>query len=326
MFVVCLALLLVCISLAYCRRKTNPLPPGPPRLPILGSVPFLTTSRGLFDWALDASVTRHKLATVGFGPKNLFIINDFELTKELFNKEEFSGRSPQPFSVAHKFFNGKAQGIVNTEGKQWEAQRRFGMKTLKIFGYGKQSLEETINIEANEVIERFLSEKGDFLMSSDFEVPIINILWQLVAGTRFTLDDPEGMKLVNSISFMFKNFVKANFIPLKILKVFPTFFEYLETVTTYDVQKEYIMKTIDEHEHTLDEDNPRDFIDSYLTEMAKESQENLYNKEDLVVCMMDFFGAGTETSSNTLKWIVLYLTLHQDVQERYTRSYKEFSF
>jgi len=32
--------------------------------------------------------------------------------------------------------------------------------------------------------------------------------------------------------------------------------------------------------------------------------------------MMDFFGAGTETSSNTLKWIVLYLTLYQDVQDR----------
>ena len=118
MFVVCLALILVFISLAYFRRKTNPLPPGPTRLPILGSVPFLTTRRGLFDWALDISVTRHRLATVGFGPKKLFVINDFDLAKELFNKEEFSGRSPQPFSLAHKFFHGKAQGIVNTEGKQ----------------------------------------------------------------------------------------------------------------------------------------------------------------------------------------------------------------
>ena len=85
---------------------------------------------------------------------------------------------------------------------------------------------------------------------------------------------------------------------------------------TYEVQKDYFMKTINEHEQTLDEENPRDFIDVYLTEIAKESEENLFNKEDLVVCLMDFFGAGTETSSNTLKWIVLYLTLHQDVQNR----------
>ena len=321
MFVICLAIFFVFISSVYFRRKNKILPPGPPRLPIIGSVPFLTVKRGLFDWSLDDAVTRHKLATVGFGPKKLFIINDFDLAKDLFNKEEFSGRSPQPFSLAHKFFNGKPQGIVNTEGKQWEAQRRFGLKTLKNFGYGKQSLEETINIEVTEVIERFLSEDGDFLMSGDFEVPIINILWQLVASTRITFDDTEGMEMVNSISLMFKNFIKTNLVPLKIVKTFPKLFEYLETVKTYDVQKHFIMKAINEHEQTIDEENPRDFIDVYLTEIAKDDEENLFNKEDLAVCMMDFFGAGTETSSNTLKWIVLYLTLYQDVQDRYSLRY-----
>ena len=60
-------------------------------------------------------------------------------------------------------------------------------------------------------------------------------------------------------------------------------------------------------------ENPRDFIDVYLT--AMEEDEGL-NKDDLAINLFDFLLAGTETSSTTLKWLVLYLTLHQEVQDR----------
>ena len=32
--------------------------------------------------------------------------------------------------------------------------------------------------------------------------------------------------------------------------------------------------------------------------------------------MVDLFGAGSDTSSSTLCWALLFLTLHQDVQEK----------
>ena len=40
------------------------------------------------------------------------------------------------------------------------------------------------------------------------------------------------------------------------------------------------------------------------------------NTDDLAISLLDFLLAGTETSSTTLKWLVLYLTLHQEVQDR----------
>ena len=40
------------------------------------------------------------------------------------------------------------------------------------------------------------------------------------------------------------------------------------------------------------------------------------NTDDLTINLFDFLLAGTETSSTTLKWLVLYLTLHQEVQDR----------
>ena len=46
-----------------------------------------------------------------------------------------------------------------------------------------------------------------------------------------------------------------------------------------------------------------------------EDDEGL-NTDDLAINLFDFLLAGTETSSTTLKWVVLYLTLHQEVQDR----------
>ena len=59
-------------------------------------------------------------------------------------------------------------------------------------------------------------------------------------------------------------------------------------------------------------ENPKDFIDVYLTEITWKD----FNIYELIACVQDFFTAGTETSSTTMKWIIQYLTLHQDVQER----------
>merc|ERR1719419_190102 len=84
-------------------------------------------------------------------------------------------------------------------------------------------------------------------------------------------------------------------------------------VDIINTQKKFIFKEIDEHEKTLDEENPRDFVDLYLLEMK--SSEG-FSKKDLALNLMDFLDAGTETSSTTLKWIILYLTLYQDVQDR----------
>ena len=46
-----------------------------------------------------------------------------------------------------------------------------------------------------------------------------------------------------------------------------------------------------------------------------EEDEGL-NKDDLAISLFDFLLAGTETSATSLKWLVLYLTIHQEVQAR----------
>lgn len=313
---VALALLFLTFIYIFWKKRERRIPPGPTRLPLLGSIPFLTIKKGLSDWVLDEAVTKHKIATVGLGPRIIYVINDYVVAKELLNKEELTGRHLGEFAIAHRGFNGKRYGIFMNEGKQWLNQKRFGLKTLKDLGFGRQSLEQLMNIEFEEMLNKFLSTKEDFLLGIDFNVPIINILWQLVAGKRFDEDDPEGMEMVASVNGTFKDFLKMNFLPLIILKTFSKITSYEENVKIFNIQKGYIFKQIEEHEKTRDPEHPRDFIDVYLHAIENDIDGSEFTKEDLATSMLDFLHAGTETSSTTLKWIVLYLTIYPDVQER----------
>jgi len=317
-FIIGIACVLLVLYLIKKRQNESKLPKGPMRLPLIGSIPFLTTTKGVSDWVLDGSVTQEDITTVQLGSNIAFVINDLQLAKELFDKTEFSGRSPSESLLIHRFFNRKAQGIIHTENKPWTTQRRFSLKTLKDFGFGKRSIEDSIHAEVEDLTEKWISgcKEGDVLIGTDFNVPIINVLWQLVANARFTPDNPESMKMVDMVTTIFTVGIKIDFIPLPLLKMFPTWTQYeLKSSTQNNILK-YLMEVAKEHKASHDPQNPRDFIDVYLDEISKDKTGDDYNMEEMVSCIFDFFVAGTETSSTTLKWILLYLTIHQNVQER----------
>ena len=124
-------LFLLFFALIFIYRRRQKLPPGPPQIPLLGCLPFLNLKQGMVDFVLDPSVTAHPLATVRVLGRNFFFINDLDLARELFDKEEFSGKNPPPFVRKHRFPNDVPRGIVATQGHHWMTQRRFSLKSLK---------------------------------------------------------------------------------------------------------------------------------------------------------------------------------------------------
>ena len=112
---------------------------------------------------------------------------------------------------------------------------------------------------------------------------------------------------------------KSTFIIAKIeiiqnfFNLFPVFAGFERRKEIVKEQMEFFTSEIAKHQKSLDPSQSRDFIDVYLTERRTNSGLTI---DDLACIMADFLAAGTETSSTTLKWIFLYLTLYPSVQER----------
>ena len=107
-------------------------PPGPPSLPFVGSIPFLKKKKGNADSVLDKSF--YKIAsdmyTVWLGSTPLIVIQDFNLAKDLFSREEFCGRILTHHDQYVRGKSGHSLGIVATVGSFWREQRRFTLKHL----------------------------------------------------------------------------------------------------------------------------------------------------------------------------------------------------
>ena len=83
---------------------------------------------------------------------------------------------------------------------------------------------------------------------------------------------------------------------------------------------EFIEKSIVDHENTFQEDQiPRDYIDMFLKEMKNttDPESSFYGEMgriNLMNTLLDLFFAGSETTSSTLTWGILYLILNPDKQ------------
>ena len=182
--------------------------PGPLCIPFLGCPLWLTSKRGFLDWLTHPSVIKNPISFIQIGPTvKYYIINDFRIMKELFSKEEFSHRSAADFQLKHRFVTvNKPDGIMLTNGDQWSHQRRFALKTLKDFGFGKQFLESTINTEIDEMITKYSLHQGDIKIS---------ILWKIVSGSRITMDSTESVRMVELVNEIF---AKGNQVEFSIIR------------------------------------------------------------------------------------------------------------
>ena len=308
-----LLLLLLFLLLLPLHLLLRPsLPPGLPRLPLLGSVPWILWSgKHVMEIVKNDRRKHGPLSSVGFGPINLIFINDPSLIREVLIREDMAGRPSSSLGLQMKSW-GRKIGLIAPDGNcpVWREHRRFVMRGLREQGFGTRS-EQSVLEEATALVEHLLATSGEsVVIKEQFNIPVVNVIWKMVANRTFSLGSSEGHRFMTLMDELFsKSFPALALVPIlgrlligkQIKRRFAMFAE----------MRELFLEVIEEHEQSLDESEPRDLIDKYLVELR--SGRPGFEKQQLVIIMLDLFAAGSETTATTLRWAVLYLVLHPEV-------------
>ncbi|EHB10399.1 Cytochrome P450 2J2 [Heterocephalus glaber] len=300
------------------RRRPKNYPPGPWRLPFLGNFFYLDVEKS--QMAVKRHVKKYgNLVSLEVADISAVLVTGLPLIKEVLTHtdQNFMNRPMTP-TRDHVF--GK-KGLIMSNGQIWKEQRRFTLTTLRNFGLGKKSLEERIQEEAYHLAEVIAEEKGQpFNPHFKINNAVSNIICSIIFGERFDYQDAEFQELLRLLDEV----THLEGSPVgQLYNFFPRIMEFLPgphhtLFRDWDKLKSFVSRVIENHKRDWNPNEPRDFIDAYLKEMAQHPDKTIssFDEENLILSTLDLFFAGTETTSTTLRWGLLYMALYPEVQEK----------
>ncbi|XP_076083135.1 cytochrome P450 2H1-like [Mytilus galloprovincialis] len=297
------------------RVRTNI--PGPTPWPIIGNMPSIIGTKNASETFLQMQKKYGDLVYLKLGILPIVLVYGYKNVHQVLvdngNKTKFRPRHILEFLKT--LFPGKT-GLIHSNGQEWVDIRRFTMVALKDFGVGKQSIEEKIQDEVGLLMELFSKQgKKPTDCRKMFPKATSNIISSIIFGSRFDFDDPEFNNLLGNIATLFKYaaaFRLENCFPI-LDKVNPFNKTKLAVEGRREIQK-YIATRIESVRCSFDANNIRHFLDVYLEQ--EEKPDSKISDESLFITIADLYIAGTDTTSVTLQWSMLYMIKYPDVQKK----------
>ncbi|XP_032302067.1 cytochrome P450 2J2-like isoform X1 [Coturnix japonica] len=297
------------------KRKPKDFPPSPFSFPFLGNMQFLFAKDPVA--ATQKFIEKHgDIFSTQVGNMSFVVVNGLSLIKEALvtQGENFMDRPDFPANT--ELFS--KLGLVSSNGHLWKQQRRFTLTTLRNFGLGKRSLEERIQEECRFLTDAFRDEQGNpFNPHLKINNAVSNIICSVTFGNRFEYHDEDFQNLLR---MMDEVVTLQGKIMSQLYVFFPSIIKYFpgshQTILRNGrLMKSFVCEKISKHKEDLNPSESRDFIDSYLQEMAKPSGSD-FCEDKLAACTLDLFFAGTETTSTTIRWALLYMAVYPEIQAR----------
>ncbi|NXY35082.1 CP2J6 protein, partial [Pomatorhinus ruficollis] len=315
---VAVAVFLLITQFLKLQRVRRQFPPGPIPLPVLGTLIQLKFQLNR-DLLMKLAKTHGNIFTLWFGWAPVVILNGFQAVKDgmTTHSEDVSGRPVSPMFRAMA----KGKGIMLATGHTWKQQRRFALRTLRNLGLGKRGLEHRVQEEAHYLVDFFASMKGKPV---DPYFPLVhsvsNVICAVVYGHRFSREDETFHELIEATEHIFK--FGGSYIH-HLYEIFPWLMSRIpgphkKALECYDVLSNFTRREIRKHRERGMPEEPEDFIDFYLDhiEKSKDEPRSTYNEDNMVYSINDLFLGGSETSSTTLNWGLLYMVANPDIQEK----------
>ncbi|CAF4364911.1 unnamed protein product [Rotaria sp. Silwood2] len=304
-------------------KKPKNVPPGPPihALPVFGHLLRLGKhpQETLMKWCQQS---KSDIIHCYFGQKLVIVLNNYSLIKEAFMDDNYSARA-QPF-IFEEHFRGK--GLTYADGERWLIHRKFAMDSLKKFGMGKFFLQDTILDELRDVFSVIDKQEGKPLNTKGLLTHgLSNIICGFAFGQRFSQDNKEFRHIVNLIEECFTLgshdswitiFPLLRFIPIRSLggnyKQFSKNFKQIFT---------FAKQLVEQHNNDIDYDNEeKDYIDAFLkqakNDQLSQRKNSTFDMDQLITSITNLFIGGTETTSTTLRWALVYMIESPHILEK----------
>ncbi|XP_069813493.1 cytochrome P450 2D15-like [Dendropsophus ebraccatus] len=314
-----LALAVLCLLIFWVKnKKGHNYPPGPSPLPLVGNV-FQLDFKNFPESLTQLSKKYGSVFSLQIFTENCVVLNGYEAIKEgLVTKSEDTADRPSIPMFEHL---GLHNGIAFTGyGQHWKEQRRFALHTLRNFGMGKKSMEERIREEARHLCSTFQAADAHpfdpFMMITN---SISNVICSIMFGDRFEYSDLSFQKMI----YLLKELAELQTKPItQLYKLFPWLMKvpgpHQKLFSIQRTYLDFLRDIIQKHRDTWDPAIRRDFIDTYFEEIEKnkDNPSSSFTEDTLLVVLADFFVAGTDTTSNTLRWSILMMLLHPHIQTK----------
>jgi cytochrome P450 len=320
-FTLLIAGVVLIVAFLWFQRADPRLPPCPVQpLPIVGHFFHLKEdTRPLFqEWRQKCG----DIYSIYMGGAVLVVLNGYDLIKETLIKrpEVFSDRPPYFVDYATGIPDG---GVIFSNGEIWKEQRTVTLAILRAFGMGRNLLAQKIEEEVVNYVGYLRNLEGeptDLLVKTSISTS--NVICSILIGHRFEYDDTEFQDLVHQLNSQATDQQNVSLINLFFwLRHIPgDLFKAKQLTGSVQAMLKMLKKFIDAKKTNVEDTNEVcDLIDAYIIERNKKIKAGLSTTLDdnsLLKIMNDLFGAGTETTSTTIYWCVLYMLNNPDVQEK----------
>lgn len=315
----------ICFFGKIYKYEKNPLP-GPLGIPIIGHLPFLGKNplTAFRKW-------RKKFGDVFYirmGCWDTVVINGYKTIKEAMEKhgDDFSGR-PHFLSIKTITKMNNVDGLgFGTFNKAYIQHRKLSSNAMRTFTKTDVTVtQELVHEEGDSMIETFLSWNG----SPNFTAKVVehsvgSILYQILYGRHRNIKQDKNLKTLLDFANETTEFAK-NGAPLDVMPWLRFFFpkkvsQLVMLMSKIDAVREALVQ---EHVERINDSGVKgdrsDVTNIYLEYDLPEEvtdQTSTISKKRLVASISELLTAGFETTSNTLKWMILYMIAYPEVQSR----------
>ncbi|KAK5582229.1 hypothetical protein RB653_003812 [Dictyostelium firmibasis] len=289
---------------------------GPIGFPIVGNMIQIGKSKPHIELMKLETIYGKGIVRIWLGDYYSVFLSDIDLIKDVFiNKIEiFSSRPKSPLT---RLGTNDFRGINGSSGDTWIKNKNIVVTAMKrantktIYSLLDNQVEDLIKEMSN-----FETKNQPFYPKHYFRKFVLSTMFKYIFNEDVpydeNLENGKLSELTNEMENIFKTLKVGRLAnSIKILES-PYYYYLKKSDKVFKNIKRLIIEKYENHVNSIDSEKPRDLLDILINEYGT-SEDDILN---ITQVTLDMFMAGTDTTANTLEWIIIKLCnnpIHQEI-------------